>query len=242
MALADRIGELGPTTPVAEVELSTNAVFHREGEYWTVEFGRDAFRVRDSKGMRHLARLLRAPGREIHALELAATDDGTRLPVRPRELGSIGGLGDAGAILDHEAKAAYRARLTEIREELNEAERWNDPERVSRLDGEQRALAQELAAAVGLGGRDRVAASPAERARGSVTRAIRPCCPVTGTERGPRRSSGRHHPNGNVLFLHARSTFAHRLEGVMASSARGSARLELLASPRCPRRCSARCW
>ena len=63
--------------------------------------------------------------------------------------------------------------MTEIREELAEAERWNDPERANRLEDEQRALIEELAAAIGLGGRDRVAASAAERARVSVTRAIR---------------------------------------------------------------------
>ncbi len=149
------------------------AVFHREGEYWTVGFGGETLRVRDSKGMRHLARLLAVPGRELHALELASTDGGTPRAVARGELEPIDGLGDAGAILDPEAKAAYRARLTEIREELAEAERWNDPERVRRLEDERQALTDELAAAVGLGGRDRVAASAAERARVSVTRAIR---------------------------------------------------------------------
>ena len=173
MALADQIGDRGTTTPTAAAAVSTPAVFRREGEYWTVEFDRDTFRVRDSRGMRHLARLLAAPGRELHALELASTDEVSTGRHRPGELEVVDGLGDAGAILDPEAKAAYRARLTEIREELAEAERWNDPERANRLEDEQRALIEELAAAIGLGGRDRVAASAAERARVSVTRAIR---------------------------------------------------------------------
>jgi hypothetical protein len=56
---------------------------------------------------------------------------------------------------------------------MGEAERWNDPGRVALLEEEERALTRELAAAVGLGGRDRVASSAAERARVSVTRAIR---------------------------------------------------------------------
>jgi hypothetical protein len=38
---------------------------------------------------------------------------------------------------------------------------------------EERALVHELSAALGLGGRDRAAASASERARVSVTRAIR---------------------------------------------------------------------
>jgi hypothetical protein len=82
-------------------------------------------------------------------------------------------FGSAGPVLDAEAKAAYRQRLDDIQAELAEAESWNDPERVVRLRGEERALAHELAAAIGLGGRDRPAGSTSERARISVTRAVR---------------------------------------------------------------------
>jgi len=56
---------------------------------------------------------------------------------------------------------------------LAEADSWNDVERASRLRAEEQALAHELAAAHGLGGRDRPEASAAERARVSATRAIR---------------------------------------------------------------------
>ena len=48
--------------------------FRREGDYWTIEYEGDAYRVRDAKGLHHLARLLAAPGREIHSLELAGSD------------------------------------------------------------------------------------------------------------------------------------------------------------------------
>jgi hypothetical protein len=81
--------------------------------------------------------------------------------------------GDAGELLDAEAKAAYYARITELREELEEAERFNDLERLARLREEQEFIGAELARAVGLGGRDRRAGSAAERARVNVTRAIR---------------------------------------------------------------------
>ncbi|MBA2633727.1 MAG: AAA family ATPase [Chloroflexi bacterium] len=155
-------------------EAWSTATFRREGEYWTIRFGGAPFRVRDMKGMRHLARLLAEPGRELHALDLAAAE-------RPNSPGSgpaVEGLAtdpfaDAGPVIDHEAREEYRRRLTELREELDEATAWNDPERAARATSEIDALTHELAAAVGLGGRDRVASSPAERARLSVTRAIR---------------------------------------------------------------------
>src|SRR5205085_1404269 len=76
-------------------------------------------------------------------------------------------------VLDAEAKAAYRARVRELREDIEEAESFNDPERAARAHDELAFLARELAGAVGLGGRDRKVGSDAERARVNVTRAIR---------------------------------------------------------------------
>jgi len=145
--------------------LGGTALFRPEGEFWTIAFEGEAFRLRETKGLSYIAALLREPGRELHALDLLAaqpTED------EPRPPGS-----DAGPILDTQAKAQYRARLEELADELREAEQWNDRERVTRATEEREAIAQELAAAVGLGGRDRKAASDAERARVNVTRSIK---------------------------------------------------------------------
>ena len=89
------------------------------------------------------------------------------MEVRPR------GAGDAGPLLDSEAKLAYRARVSELQEEIDEAEAFNDPERVARAREELTFVVRELAGAVGLGGRDRKAGSDVERARVNVTRVIR---------------------------------------------------------------------
>lgn len=149
------------------------AAFRREGEYWSIAFYGDAFRLRDSKGLRHLSVLLAAPGQEFHSLELVMTARADARPegYGPAELSS--GTGDAGAILDERAKTEYRYRLRDLESELAEAENWNDSERASRLREEIDFLVRELGAAVGLGGRDRRAASNAERARVNVTRAIK---------------------------------------------------------------------
>ncbi len=82
-------------------------------------------------------------------------------------------LGDAGAQLDSGAKAAYRRRLEELREQMDEAELLQDDGRLERIQTEIDALVSELGRAIGLGGRDRRAASAAEKARLNVTRAIR---------------------------------------------------------------------
>jgi hypothetical protein len=70
-------------------------------------------------------------------------------------------------------RTAYQARLRELGAELEEAEAFNDLARATRARQELDFLVAELARAVGLGGRDRRAASHAERARLNATRAIR---------------------------------------------------------------------
>jgi len=79
----------------------------------------------------------------------------------------------SGAVLDTEARTAYKRRLEELGEELEEARTFNDLERAGRIEGEISFLGSELARGVGLGGRGRKSASQVERARLSVTRAIR---------------------------------------------------------------------
>lgn len=161
----------GPDTAPAVAE------FRREGETWAIRFGR-TFRLRDSKGLRYLKVLLAEPGREFHALDLVRLLDGAATEPVGHGAAASEGLGSAGDgagldILDAEARAAYRARLRELSMELEEAESFNDPIRADRARGEIDALEAELAGAFGLGGRSRQAASPAERARQSVTKAIR---------------------------------------------------------------------
>jgi len=142
----------------------------REGDYWTVVFDGRTVRVRDTKGMRFLARLLAEPGRELHVLDLAGA-----------QAGPAGAGADAGELLDERAKAAYRRRLAEIDEDIDEARAHHDPERAAHAEAERELLVRELARAVGLGGRDRLAGSASERARAGVTRAVRQAIARLGT-------------------------------------------------------------
>jgi tetratricopeptide (TPR) repeat protein len=154
------------------------SVCRREGEYWSIAFAGEAFRLKDVKGLHYLVHLLRNPGREFHVLDLVAAGQEAQAgrprtgPAREDGLHQAR-LSDTGPVLDEQAKGAYRARLRELEEELTEATAWADPVRAARARQELQFLADELAAAVGLGGRDRMAASAAERARVNITRAIR---------------------------------------------------------------------
>jgi tetratricopeptide (TPR) repeat protein len=156
--------------PVASVN-----VFRREGDYWSVIFDGHTAHLRDLKGMRYLARLLADPGREYHVLDLVAVEAGPAAQVGSAPTANLprSVLGDAGAIIDSRAKDAYRRRLAEIDDDIEQAHTTGDTDRAAQANAERGFLVRELANAFGLSGRGRRAASASERARAGVTRAIR---------------------------------------------------------------------
>jgi hypothetical protein len=175
------LSAVGLASEAAALTVSRN-LFRREGEYWTVVFEGVVVRLRDAKGLGHLARLLTHPGREFHVVDLEGAD---RQAGPAAVVGSVGragagelqvrpDLGDAGALLDATAKAAYRARLAELEAELAAAEGFHDPERATKARQEMDFLVGSWP------GRSAWGSGPAggrpahaERARLTVTRAIR---------------------------------------------------------------------
>ena len=157
------------------------AVFWREGDYWTVTYKGETWRLKGAKGFHYIAYLLGHPREEIRALDLAArigaageqaldtvsAEDLARTDVLTAD------LGHAGEMLDAQAKADYRRRLIELEDELEEARELGNEERVGKAEEEKEALTREIRRAVGLAGRDRRAASSGQRARVAVTKAIR---------------------------------------------------------------------
>ena len=81
--------------------------------------------------------------------------------------------GAESEVLDTTARAAYRERLEELREELEEAERLRDAGRIEQVQNERAFLERELSGAAGLGGRARRTPGPEERARKAVYNRIR---------------------------------------------------------------------
>jgi energy-coupling factor transporter ATP-binding protein EcfA2 len=131
-----------------------------DGDTWLVEFAGGRARLRDQRGLHHLRTLLGRPGVEIPALALAGGD------------GWLAGSTD-GTVLDEQAMRAYRQRIIDLQEDIDEATSNNDTERAARAEAELDAFVQQLASATGLGGRPRRFAGADERARVSVTKAIR---------------------------------------------------------------------
>ena len=140
----------------------------REGDVWALAHaGHPAIRLKHSKGLGYLQYLLDQPGREVHVLELVGTEHAT---------------GDAGPVLDARAKAEYRQRLDDLKDELAEAERFGDQGRVARAQEQIEAIAEQLA------GRRRPGRS--RPARG-LRRRARP-----GERPAPPEGHGRSHRRG----------------------------------------------
>ena len=121
----------------------------RDRDVWAIDYRGSVLRLRDCLGMRYLATLLRNPDRLYLAYDLARDDQTTD--------------GEAGA----------RDRMVEIRSELEEARAYNDLWRASTLEMRLETESEEIASRLGLVGARRGEKSPAERARQSVTHAIR---------------------------------------------------------------------
>jgi tetratricopeptide (TPR) repeat protein len=153
---------VGKRRPVALAELV------RTGKGWVATSGGARARVQDTKGLRYLAELLARPGVECHALDLVDRVEGVAAEGLDRRA-----LGDAGEVLDARARSAYRQRVEALRAEIDDALAAGALETAEARQDELDALVAQLAAAFGLGGRSRRAASAAERARLNVTRALR---------------------------------------------------------------------
>src|SRR5438445_507093 len=70
--------------------------FYREGEYWTLAFNGEVARLRASRGLLLLSRLMERPGRELHVLDLADRLAAQRATIRSQ----VVALTDAGAARD----------------------------------------------------------------------------------------------------------------------------------------------
>ena len=115
----------------------------------------------DSKGLADIATLIGARGADVHVLTLVG-----------HHLARMG----ADPVLDQRAKKSYQERLACLAEDIEDAEAAGSGFRAGRaevLRNERDALIHELAAAAGLGHRDRKLGDEAERARKTVSARVR---------------------------------------------------------------------
>jgi len=128
------------------LSLREHAMLRKEGEYWTVGYAGAQFRLQGQQGASVHRRPTERSRYGFHALDLARGDatlyrfgrTSTAAFSFHGELDVAGihvaSLGDAGNMLDGQAKVAYRRRLAELRDELAEAKQLGRIERAERAE------------------------------------------------------------------------------------------------------------
>jgi hypothetical protein len=142
---------------------SSAYAFRQEGDYWRLVFDGKSAMAKHTKGMLYIHYLLEIAPRQESTLQLRRVAD----PDFQSQL-----LGDDGEILDERALYDFENRLSDIKEELQEAMSNNDLGRQSKLLEEQLAIENERDAGSGLSGRRRRANDDLERNRKAVCNAI----------------------------------------------------------------------
>jgi len=158
LGLVDIAGSLepGPSDLVAECS--------RVGRKWRLTLRNHSVLVDDSVGMAHLAVLIDNPRREILAVDLVAGLAALS--------SAVSDPGSAHPVLDRDAIAEYKKRLSRLDAEIDQQES-TDSDRAASARDERDWLTAQLASAAGFRGRTRSFPDQPERARVAVGKAIR---------------------------------------------------------------------
>ena len=154
----DRIAGISPLRSPQSLPPRT-ARMVRRGATWSIASGSEETSVKDAKGVHYLAHLVLRPGVEVLAVDIATGG---------KSLLSLG-----LDLVDTTAVVSYRRRIAELREDLADSESDADHARAQIIREELDAIVAELATSLGLYGRARQGGSPTEKARQSVTKALR---------------------------------------------------------------------
>lgn len=165
-------------------EYPPGKVIRWHGDTWTLVFGVELLRLADTLGLTYLQQLLLHPYCKVAASRLIEIGQARRRrmkrtarPVLADEQvamidAPVMDLGDAGPVLDEQAKREYRAAIADLDAELDEARENCDPAAQERLQRDKDQILRQLSAAFGLRGRPRRAADVSERDRKAVQKRI----------------------------------------------------------------------
>ncbi len=156
--------------------------FIRDGGDWLVEFEGVVVRVKASKNLARIARLLEKPRGDVPSIDLARMDEDGRIRVEePDEVTDDpddpdeGPPMDGGQALDHfepEEIARLRGQRAALAREIEEARRDHDVSRVERLQAEVAALSDYIIGGLTKDGAGRKEGSWVEKARKSAGNSI----------------------------------------------------------------------
>lgn len=129
----------------------------KRGDLWEMSFDGRSMIAIELKGFYDLARMLATPEKDFHCTELMGT----------------GLFAEGEPVFDEKAKRAYRKRLQELKEEIDELDLLHNHDRRTQLQMEYDSLMRHLTTALGIGGKRRKTNDPVEKVRSAVTWRVR---------------------------------------------------------------------
>jgi len=149
--------------------------FCRTGDHWTVTFGDKSAPVKHTRGMEHIAVLLRSPGRSFGCIELAQVSSQCNRPgatVSSEDQAALSKGFSRQPLQDRETLAQINRELKRLDEALADAEARHDVKRIEDLQTERDAVLAQVKKSSGRGGRSRAFSDEDEKARKAVGVAI----------------------------------------------------------------------
>lgn len=170
---------------MSEMATSQKNRFFLAGDYWNVTFNGETSTIKNTKGLRYIAWLIRNQGKEIdirelyyaiNPLEIEITDP-THSGMTSHQLEKEGlapdNLGYKEELIDQKTKQDIEKRIRAIENEASIAEETGNSARLSKLEDEKSKIAQYLSASLGIGGRPREFSNEQKKILDSVKKCIR---------------------------------------------------------------------
>lgn len=134
------------------------SVFVNNGDVWQISYSGAEAILKDVKGFHDIHKLLEHPNKDFHCMDLmeAAVDENSKTET-----------------IDLKAKSQYQKRIKELQIEIDDAEVFNQIEKIEELREEYDAILDHLSQSLGLSGKTRKIGSTIEKARSAVTWRIR---------------------------------------------------------------------
>lgn len=127
---------------------SSERIFRKEGRFWTIVYRDRDLRIRDTKGMRYLAHLLRFPGQEFHVSDLAArVGVSSRMTSGPAALAERG----EGATVVAGERGSRQRKGAQSAERIRKAVTNRIRDSIARIQDQHPALGSHLLTAVRTG-------------------------------------------------------------------------------------------
>ena len=171
--------------PDAKKQTPVENSFTLNGDYWEICYNGQCKSIKNSLGIRYIKYLIQNKGKDIKVSELYYSENPLPVGTTDTSLSTLGSqqlkaeglyvsnLGGTGPLMDEQGKNAYKNRIKELDEQIEEADELGDTHKVEELKDEKDKIVKQLAADFGLGGKSRIGNSAIETIRKNVLKRIR---------------------------------------------------------------------